>query len=437
MLNYNYGSILRVSLPLMLSGFVQSIVLIINAAFLSRYNQTDFDAVGNASLVIMTMSMILLGISEGGQILMGHNISMKDKMKTIFFSSLTLNSLVGILMFSILTLAIPSLLILNSSNEQLLKSELSFIEIRSYSFLFVFLSFTIQSYFYSLGKVNIVVISTIAIALSNVCLDYLLIFGNHGFPKLGILGAGLASNIAEIIGMLILLVYLAFTKRRSVNETDWFKVFSLSEIRQILKTGLPIAFQGMLSILAWTIFFFWIEARGEFELTVSQNIRSIYFIAFVPIWGFAITTKIYVSQFVGLDKTSSIKLVIKRIQVLSLIVLFVLFHGAIFYPEVLVRWVNPSINHIEQSADILFVVAVSILLHSFLNVYLQSIIGFGKTRIAFLIEVFSTFVHLVYSYIALNVFRLDLNYVWLVELLYFLGLGTMSYLYIKQKKLYI
>ena len=72
--------------------------------------------------------------------------------------------------------------------------------------------------------------------------------------------------------------------------------------------------QGLLALSTWTIFFTWIEQTGEHELTVSQNIRSIYFLAFVPIVGFGATTKTYVSQYYGNKDFDSIKIVQKRIQ---------------------------------------------------------------------------------------------------------------------------
>jgi Na+-driven multidrug efflux pump len=54
MLDYRYRTILTVALPLMFSSFIQSIVLITDAAFISRYDVQAFDAVGNGGLVYIT-----------------------------------------------------------------------------------------------------------------------------------------------------------------------------------------------------------------------------------------------------------------------------------------------------------------------------------------------------------------------------------------------
>ena len=51
MLDIRYKTIISVALPLMASSFIQSIVLITDSAFISRYDTLDFDAVGNGGLL--------------------------------------------------------------------------------------------------------------------------------------------------------------------------------------------------------------------------------------------------------------------------------------------------------------------------------------------------------------------------------------------------
>ena len=74
MLSYSYRSLLKVAVPLMVSTFIQSIVLITDSAFLSRFDTLAFDAAGNGGLIFITMYMVLLGMSEGSQILMARRI---------------------------------------------------------------------------------------------------------------------------------------------------------------------------------------------------------------------------------------------------------------------------------------------------------------------------------------------------------------------------
>jgi hypothetical protein len=81
MLDLKYSSILKVAIPLMVSSFIQSIVLLTDAAFLSRYSNDAFDASGNAGLIYVTLFIGLAGFSDGVQILIARRIGQKKEDK--------------------------------------------------------------------------------------------------------------------------------------------------------------------------------------------------------------------------------------------------------------------------------------------------------------------------------------------------------------------
>jgi Na+-driven multidrug efflux pump len=190
-------------------------------------------------------------------------------------------------------------------------------------------------------------------------------------------------------------------------------------------------FQLFIALAVWTVFFTWIEQIGTFELTVSQNIRSIYFLAFVPIWGFAGTTKTYISQYLGQKEYRLIPIIQKRIQLLTIVFLLLFFHGAIIYPEQLISMINPNDIYLDKSAEIMRFVAVSILLYGFVSVYFQTVNGSGNTMISFLIELTCIICYLISAYILIKVWQVDVFWIWSVEYVYFGIMGLTSYLYLR------
>ena len=77
-------------MPLMVSGFIQSIVLLTDSAFLSRYSTLAFDAVGNAGLLFITCFMILVGLGDGTQIILARRIGEKktEQLPYVFTTAL-------------------------------------------------------------------------------------------------------------------------------------------------------------------------------------------------------------------------------------------------------------------------------------------------------------------------------------------------------------
>lgn len=433
MLDLRYKTILSVALPLMVSSFIQSIVMLTDTAFLSRYSTLSFDAAGNASLLFVTAFMALAGMGDGSQILIARRIGQKNTgaIGRIFGTSILTHLMLAFLLFLFLQIIMPDLLHSYSKHEDLASEQINFLSIRSYALFFAMISLSIQAFFFATGKTWVVLISAAITASSNILLDYLLIFGKGSFPEMGLKGAALASTLADGMGMLFLIVFLLFSKLK--NEYALFSHFSFNfpSFKELIKIGSPIMFQGLIALSTWTVFFTWIEQIGKFELTVSQNIRSIYFLAFIPIWGFSGTTKTYISQYLGRGDFDSLKIIQKRIQLLTMLFLSVIIIGAVFFPESLISKINPEKEYLQKSVDILRFISVSTLLFGFVSVYFQTINGSGNTLVTFGIEVASVIVYIIASYLLIKVLKLDIFWIWSVEYIYFGTMGLLSIGYLR------
>jgi MATE family multidrug resistance protein len=433
MLDLRYKTILGVALPLMVSSFIQSIVLLTNAGFLSRYDTLAFDASGNAGLIYITVFAALMGMSDGSQILIARRIGQdkSDAVGRIFGTSVFTMFLFGSIMFCLIFFLMPILLPMYSKHNDLAQAQISFLSIRSFAIFFAVITLSIQAFFYAIGKTWVVLISALIVALSNVLMDYLFIFGWDFIPEMGLRGAAIASTCAEGLGMLFLLLFLIFSKE--VKKYGLFShfAFQFKSFIELLKVGIPLFLQSFMALSTWTIFFIWIEQMGKTDLTISQNIRAIYFLAFVPIWGFAATTKTYISQYLGRKDFDSLKIIQRRIQFLTIIFLLIFFHGSFLYPEKMIRWINPQEAYIQKSADILRFVSGSIFIFGLISVKFQTVHGSGNTMVSFGIEFLSVFTYTLGAFILIKVLHADIFWVWSVEYIYFITLGTASILYLK------
>lgn len=433
MLDLRYRTILSVAVPLMVSSFIQSVVLLTDSSFISRYSTEAFDAVGNGGLLYITMYMALAGMGDGAQILIARRIGQKnpDAIGRIFGTSIFTHFFLAIVLFLFIQLIMPHLLHSYSKHKDLSELQAQYIGIRSYALFFAMISLSIQAFFLANGKTWVVLIAAVITASSNILLDYLMIFGYGGFPELGLKGAAWASTLADLAGMIFLVGFLIFSKDRMKFDLFGHFSFNLPSMKELFKIGSPLMLQGFLALATWTVFFTWIEQTGKFELTVSQNVRSIYFLAFVPIWGFAGTTKTYISQYIGRGDFHSLKLIQRKIQLLTIVFLFVFFHGAILYPEKLVGMINPNEEYISKSADILRYISISIFMFGIFSVYFQTINGSGNTVASFTIEVLCAILYIISTYLLIKVFKVDVLWIWSNEYIYFGCMGLFSVIYLR------
>jgi putative MATE family efflux protein len=433
MLSIKYSAILKVAIPLMAGTFIQSLVMITDASILSRYSTLSFDASGNAGLLYVTLFMGLAGFGDAAQIIMARRAGAneKEQINGLMQSSLFINILLSCIFFVIITFVVPQALLSYSLNKDLAQEQLDFLTIRSIGFFMAAIMLTLNAFFMAIGKTWVILLSTLIFALTNIVLDFILVFGTDTIPAMGIKGAAWASVLAELCAVLFLLFLLLRSPQR--KEYKLFSNFNIAiyQLKQLIKVGSPLMIQGFFALATWTMFFTWIEQIGTYELTVSQNIRSIYMLAFVPIFGFGATTKTYVSQYMNQNDPVIIKKIIRRIQLLTVLFVAVFFHGALLYPETLITLINPEQAYVSDSIHILQLVIGSIFIFALITPLFQTINGSGNTMITLIIEIASIITYLFTAYTFIKVWQLPISQVWLVEYVYFGTIGLFSILYLR------
>lgn len=431
-LSYSYSQILKVAFPLMLGTFIQSIVMITDAAFLSRYSTLSFDASGNAGLIYVTLFMGLTGLGDAAQIIMARRIGQREPkaLNAVFQSAMLVIFCFAIAFFLMIQTGAEDMLMSYSKNKALAQEQADFLSVRSYGFFMGVLMLSLNSFFMATGKTWVIMVSTAIFATSNIILDYLLIFGFWNVPPMGVEGAALASVISEGITATVLLILLYKSKERLMYGIFSKFQITIRSLQRLFKVGMPLVIQGFFALATWTVFFTWIEQMSTYDLTVSQNIRAIYFLAFVPIFGFGATTKTYVAQYMDIKDRTVIPKIVRRIQFLIMIFLLLIFHGALLYPAQMIAIINPDPTYIEDSAYILRMVFSSILFFGLSTPYFQTINGSGNTRVTLAIEIICMVLYISYAYLTIKVWNWNIAAVWTVEYLYFISLGLFSILYL-------
>src|SRR5690554_203335 len=135
-LSYSYPQILKVAFPLMLGTFIQSIVMITDAAFLSRYSTLSFDASGNAGLIYVTLFMGLTGLGDASQIIMARRIGQNEPkaLNAIFQSAMLVIFCFAIAFFLMIQTGAEDMLMSYSKNKALAQEQADFLSVRSYGF---------------------------------------------------------------------------------------------------------------------------------------------------------------------------------------------------------------------------------------------------------------------------------------------------------------
>lgn len=128
--------------------------------------------------------------------------------------------------------------------------------------LFPLLRQTLSSYFTGIGRTRVVMIAAVTAMTVNVAANYVLIFGNWGFPALGIRGAAYGTVLGAFTGMAVLLgVYWAPRNAREFAVNRSLR-FDKTIMTKLLRFGYPPGVEMFLNLMAFDLFVLIFHAVG-------------------------------------------------------------------------------------------------------------------------------------------------------------------------------
>ncbi len=428
-----YKNIWKISLPIILSGVAQNIVNVTDTAFLGQVGEIELGAAGNAGIFYYVLALTGMGFTIGSQIVIGrrNGEGKLGEIGNLIDHTLYFVIAIGIITFGIFQLLSPLFFELVIQSKSILEEAVKFIQVRSFGIIFAFINFAFMAFFVGITKTKVLTYATILMCLVNVVLDYALIFGHWGFPKMGVEGAALATVISEATTTLFYIVYIKRNKLAEAYNLFHFKVFDSKLIKTMMSISWPIMLQNFMSIGSWFAFFMIIEKMGEEELAVSHIIRSIYMVLMIPLFGFSNATNTLVSNYIGAGRQTEILNLIGKISLLSLICTLVAVQANIFFPYEIIGFYTTKTSIIESTFDTLQVINFSMFFFCLAYIVFSGVTGTGNTKISLIIEAINITIYLSSAFILVNYFDPSIDQVWYSEFIYFTFLGIMSFFYLR------
>ena len=174
--------------------------------------------------------------------------------------------------------------------------------------------------------------ATIVANIINVVINYLLIFGSFGFPKLGIIGAGIGTLISRVIMVIFLWIIFTKNKRFKLYVTEIkFKITNIKIFKKITDIGLPSAFQMLFEVGIFTAAIWMSGVLGKNYQAANQIAFNLSAMTFMVGIGLGVAATIRVGNqkglfdFVALRKIAfSIFLLTVLIEIIFALMFFIL-----------------------------------------------------------------------------------------------------------------
>lgn len=424
-----------IALPIMLGNMAQTIINFTDTAFLGRLGVIALGASMLAGLFYFVFTTIATGFAIGIQIIIARRFGEGNhgRIGVIFQHGSIFVLILGLILFSILYIFSDHLLLWLIDSPNIYDASLEYIKYRQFGIIFVCFNFLYRALYVGISNTKVITYSTIIMAVVNIFLDYCLIFGNFGFPEMGIGGAALASFCAEVSAFIFFTIYSYITLRN--KDYGMFKLHRLeSELMgRILKLATPTMIQKLFSFSVWFIFFILIEKMGETATGISSIVRSVYMILITPCFAFATTTNTVVSRIIGEGHSDQVFSTINKILKNCLLCTIPIMILVAIFPIQIARIYTDDLNLAQLVVPSIYVICFGTIFQSIGNAYFEAVSGTGNTSAALYLEAVILVIYVAFIW-AMTHLTTRVELVWTAEILYGALLGILCGIYMKFAK---
>ena len=242
--------LVKIFVPIMLSNLIAQIQMLIDRIFLGRMDILYMSAVGNATAPVWTTMSIIFSLSMGASILISQSVGAGDLQKARDYagSMVKYHNIIPILLFLFWMFGSPLVFTLMGVSEKVLPLCVTYTRLYSPIFLITGLGASFTVIFQTSNYTKPLVAYGLIRSLVNIFLDYVLIFGKLGFPRMEIAGAALGTTIAEYAGAVYLL-WVVITKKGKFKTNPSFKEIIKAKAEPYLhsiKLGVNAALEDLL-----------------------------------------------------------------------------------------------------------------------------------------------------------------------------------------------
>lgn len=313
-----WRSTLLLALPIALQNLLSSSLSIIDNVMIGQLGDIAVGAVGEAAQVAFLINIFLFGVTAGGAVFAAQYWGRKDTAGIHRTYGLVMLCCIGLsTVAAVLVSSFPHVVLgLYTNSKPIIELGSQYLRVAAFSYIGIAINLGFCTILRSVEQVRLPVIANLISVAVNIVFNAVLIFGLLGFPKLGVVGAAIATVIASFVNPIVVFT-VSFFKRYVLRcpLRELFR-FPTGFVRQFFKIALPVFVNEALWALgvAGTNMVF--GRMGESNIAALTIARTVENIAFVLIIGLCNACGVMIGKSIGEGENERAKTYAKRFTLL-------------------------------------------------------------------------------------------------------------------------
>lgn len=313
-----YQSFISLTLIITLQNLVTHSVNLADNVMLGRYSEISLSGVALVNQIQFILNMLTMGVGEAIVVISSQYWGKKDTgaVKRILSCALRVG-VVAALTFMAIVFFFPTWCLSLFTNElPVIEEGAKYLQIICFTYIFFTMTNILLAGLRSVETVRVGFIVSLSTLFINVILNYILIYGNFGAPRLGIQGAAIATLISRVVELFIVIIYLKkFDKKLLIKLSD-LKKLDMSLFRDYMRVGLPVIISNTMWGIAMAVQASVLGHLGGATIAANSISATVFQILTVLCYGGASATCIITGRTIGEGNIDKLKTYTKTFQII-------------------------------------------------------------------------------------------------------------------------
>lgn len=314
-------SVFKVALPVLVESCLRILLGNVDQLMLSNYSDTAVAAVGNANQ-IMNMGFVALEmIGTATTILLAQYIGAKREKEAehLYTLSLAIIVLFSLVLTSFFLVFRQQIFVWMNLPQELLEDAGAYLSIVGGTILFQGVFMGISAILRSHVMMREIMVVSIGMNVINVAVNYMLINGYGFFPRMGVVGAALATALSRAAGA-ALLGWLMVRRLKIRLNPAMIRHPDFAAIRSLFRVGLPAAGDSISYNCMQIVLLALINTFGTAAVTSKVYVGAVLPFVYIFATSLATATQIKVGYFVGAKEPEKAQRLVPKNTVVALCV---------------------------------------------------------------------------------------------------------------------